>query len=920
MKSMILEKKHKWIIYLAIFLFFLIWQWNGMLDFSLPTGWDEGAWNLETLASSDNSIDFGKDLAFAIYPSLGWLFKGIFPSISLEYGTVIFQMIIVNFASAFLRTAIIVLFWKNAPTKFSKIIAFLATILNMVMFRVQGGTSQVDLCILVSCLSIYKIHTMLKDHSTPLLKNQRLKIYLLVVSVAILMSIVPLVKFSYISMTLVLFAILIIILVFRKRILEIGVLISTYLISTVGLWILCGEKITLIVPWFKSMFQFLKGYSENWAISFNGETGYTFPQFILFLGFCVAYGIMLLYLFKHDRFYCVAWFIIAPFIFLSFKEGFVRSDIYHVAGLEHSLFYILFYLLFLIKEMEINPVKTSTPIESNESGNKHINYLSVNRYFYPILLILLIIPNVINKGWYPTTTAYTDFKDLKDQERFFKKIEESKKETQNIPFYAKLYEDIQDYPDSTIGMLTEQTFCMAYDLVDRFKIAPIDSVQGISSSYTELTMVDYYSSDEAPDILLYCPAIWDSVSHVNRMGSIIESLLENYHIEKVDEYGYSVLKHDEKDYKTEPYSLGEPQKIKVGESIEVPKVDNAYVFMKVDWDLTPFGSIASFLLKPTQTKMEMTTDNGTVYKYRFLRNLAENGIYVSNWAENSAALADVFKGDTTNNSIKSICFYGDNLFYDKEIEVSFYAVPFSEKQTSYQTVKFEFASDIPSGDYQVFYAQGYNFAEENSKWISVGSGQKSLVAALPSEGWNSFRLDFPPKSGITCDLSSVAIKNQEDVRVNLVTASDIVCEETDGVFRITTTGNDPYIIFSAVNMAEEQNVIIPTSRTEEGACSVDSISNVSGDGFSINGWALDISGIDVPSSVYVSLNKKYYKMEQMVRNDVSETFVNDNLTNSGFGGYISTENLPAGTYPVELIVISADGKSYYSHYVCSVTV
>lgn len=83
-------------------------------------------------------------------------------------------------------------------------------------------------------------------------------------------------------------------------------------------------------------------------------------------------------------------------------------------------------------------------------------------------------------------------------------------------------------------------------------------------------------------------------------------------------------------------------------------------------------------------------------------------------------------------------------------------------------------------------------------------------------------------------------------------------------------------------------------------------------GLSFTGWAVDNAHGACPSAVYVELDGSYYHMVPYERSDVAKALNNDAYVNSGVKGYVATDALAPGTYQVNVIVISADGGSYYT--------
>ena len=115
----------------------------------------------------------------------------------------------------------------------------------------------------------------------------------------------------------------------------------------------------------------------------------------------------------------------------------------------------------------------------------------------------------------------------------------------------------------------------------------------------------------------------------------------------------------------------------------------------------------------------------------------------------------------------------------------------------------------------------------------------------------------------------------------------------------------------------------PDTEIQAGAFSVDGLNgdeipsdrrvSITNDkGLAFEGWVMDDAHASCPSAVYVELDGNYYRLVPFDRPDVAEAFNNEAYLSSGVKGYVSTEELAPGTYPMELIVISADEGSYYT--------
>jgi len=777
------KKLPRYIIpYISCFLFFLVWQWDGLL-YGLTGGFDMSVLNMESYTGISGQLHYGKDLLFTPYGPLGWLYKGVcIPLIDFRK-TAFFQAVVINGLNAGLRTVLIAQFWKGVAAK--KRNAFYITVVIVsvfILFFQQWGTTLLDLFMLTCAVFICKIHCRLSRIDDA--NSNRAYIHAITFFVSVLLAVPQLVKFSYFALAVAFIIILSAILAIRKRYLDIGVLVGGYLAATVGLWILSGEKLRYILSYFSSMLQFVGGYSEVMSLQFDAYE-FAFRDFIVAFFLCGIYGCSLLYLFFTDKVQAVSWFIIAPYLFLTFKEAFVRSDLHtiqFIGNIPFAACYLLFVLL-------------CTKPEAVAAKSTFYRY---NSLIWSGLLALIVLPKLSGDAWKAKSALYSDFQTFQSREAYAARRESMLAACRATPEYQTLREDIAVYPGKSLGMLSgEQTFFLANDLMNRFKMNPIISLWENFTPSTETAMASQYYSEDAPDVLLYRPESLDDGYFIFRMGTALQSLLENYHVDKVVDYNYLVLCHNDQ-IRHKTMAISDSLQASIDVPIEIPAAENSFMFMSVDWELTPLGRIASFLLKPPQTKVIIETEDGGTYEYRFFRTLAQNGLYVSSHINDSQEMSELIKGSFGGNTIKSIELQGNPLFYKKNFEISFYAVPFTQQQSEYKsgrsTITVTFDSEIPTGNYQFFYAQNGAFAEDQSQGQSVVVKQNQLRGNIPGEGWNTLRLDFPSQyseyniSSITCDGKNVSIDGINDAQ----------CVQTESGWRITTGNYDPYIVFHII--------------------------------------------------------------------------------------------------------------------------
>lgn len=761
-------------------LFLIVWQWNGLL-INIGAGFDAGVQDMETFTALSSTICYGKDLVVSPYGPLDWLYKGVCIPL-MDWPEAIFKAVMLNTLYALVRVMLIAQFWEKAKSKEQRLIALIASLGLFVFAAPQRGPRLLDLCALLAAVLTLRIHTDLAVEKISARSNRT--VYLLAAGIGVLLAVPQLAKFSYFAFAGALMMVLSAIFLFRKRYAGIAVLIGSYGVVTVAGWMLCGEKLSYLVSYFNAMLHFVQGYSEVMAVGF-GNYEFALRDFILALLICSFYAMTLFWVFIRNKVQAVSWFIIAPYFFLIFKEAFVRSD-HHTASFYQSIVFIAVYLLFLVlRELPV-------------AGAQENKFLRANSCAWGILLILLLLPELAAGGWNAKSMLFSDAKTLISEESYAARKEVFNRTARSTSGYETLLSDVESHPNKTLGMLSgEQSFFLAYGLMDRFQLNPIVSLWENFNSYTESLSTEHYYSENAPEILLYKPEPLDGGYFPFRMGTMLNALLENYHIVKQNNAGYLVMEKKDERIRS-AYSLGEPIKYRVGDAIEIPVADDAYVFMKVDWDLTLLGKASSFFLKCPRTYVTLTAADSGDQTYRFYRTLSQNGIYVSNLIDETTKLVELLRGETERDAIQQIRLQGNSLFYQEELTVAFYAVPKTSEQAAFHTAELElaieFSHEIPKGGYEVYWDADIAFNIGAMKSLDVKAGQKSINVTIIANEKNMFRLDFPEQNNIysirsiKCDGRAAEIDSAHDAEVT----------KTEDGWQVKTGSDDPFIVFHLV--------------------------------------------------------------------------------------------------------------------------
>jgi hypothetical protein len=73
--------------------------------------------------------------------------------------------------------------------------------------------------------------------------------------------------------------------------------------------------------------------------------------------------------------------------------------------------------------------------------------------------------------------------------------------------------------------------------------------------------------------------------------------------------------------------------------------------------------------------IEVTLQNGEVRRNRFIRDMGNNGLFVSKYITNLNDLEAVFN-ETYDQNITSVRFLADSRIYKEPFQVWFYKIPF----------------------------------------------------------------------------------------------------------------------------------------------------------------------------------------------------------------------------------------------------
>lgn len=388
-----------------------------------------------------------------------------------------------------------------------------------------------------------------------------------------------------------------------------------------------GDLSTLI-NWLKVSLMIAAGYTEGMVV-----IGKWSNQFLLFNALSII--IMFLYIFKENfkakTQYANVGIILLPYLFFQFKSGFVRQDLHMLVFYQTVLFIVSILLL-------LGEIKTDK--------NKKISLV--------ILFFALILPLTFN-SFNPRFNIFSSTKSLIEAHN--KKMNSSNDE---IPS-----EWVKTIGKSKVEILPfDFPPAIKYNLNIQFN--PILQLYSVYTSGLDKISAQSFKVKNAPKYLLIhdflaidlrnmffaSPATWTSIK-------------ENYEVLSC-KGRKMLLQKREKALKTDFYTYKEDE-YKFNEQIYVPKGAKKALIIT---DLSLLGKITNFVFRLSPFTICINDNEGNTYKYRQVRDVLKNGLYLDSFATDIYQLDNWFENIIPNPQIKNFILHVRHpIFYSGKIKV-----------------------------------------------------------------------------------------------------------------------------------------------------------------------------------------------------------------------------------------------------------
>jgi hypothetical protein len=429
---------------------------------------------------------------------------------------------------------------------------------------------------------------------------------------------------------------------FRKRLGPIGIVFGSSAASFLTAWLLTGQSISNIGPWFQHSAQIASGYSS--AMSGVPEDS----DLVLGVFTCLCLiGLLLLHWrgSKEPLTQMPGICLLGTGIFLAWKEGFVRAH-------SHVVVFLL-YAFFIAATM---------PAFLRVSWEKRF-------LFFPLTaatLVFALVPftmqhttfvTAIRAGAIPKLTD--TFTALFAPAEFKRRLEahlESMRRAARLPRIAAIV------GDAPVGVLN---YDQDVALLNGFNYRPHPVFQNYCAYTPELQRLNsvFFDSEEAPEYVLWRYGTIDWRFPTLDDGQIVLRILDSYlPVTKEDKY----ILWRRNALGGHGYALNSQAEVKgsLGQWIPIP---NQATWLKIELHETRFGTVRTFLCRASAPGIDIRLENGQALRYRLLPGNALSGFVVNPLLYSEADLVLPFLKEGKPLRVTAVRVYSKKWCFDDSV-------------------------------------------------------------------------------------------------------------------------------------------------------------------------------------------------------------------------------------------------------------
>lgn len=456
---------------------------------------------------------------------------------------------------------------------------------------------------------------------------------------AALLNCACLIKFSYAIAALILAGIGILGLLCKKRYTVVACFLLLLPLLNIVFWILCGQPLAVLPDYYRYGMEISSGYTEAMSMSYDSF----YIIFHLFSLFIIIAGGYLIYksaFVKKDLYLAFSLFIISPILFMAFKEGFTREDIIHLFAFFEQLTPIVLFFIMLFVKGDFN------------SGKLKI---------LTICIAYIAIIVTVHSGKTPLYSVMKVVSSRRSLVEWDKKIIRETSAPLSSGFLEKAGKETVDIIPWDIALL------YAYNLNWR----PRPVIQSYSAYTPVLDSINacHFKKETAPKWVVYSYKSIDGRYPLYDEPEVFRALLDNY--EPVEKGDYLMLKRRNERINSNDTIIGAGV-CPVGTIIDVPQIHGKAIYCNLDVSMNMAGKWANIFYKTGGLYITFYLEQQPPVKHRFIRQLGNDGLFVSKYVTNLSELCQVFE-NSYNQDVKKIQIttrFG--FFYKSEMKYTFF--------------------------------------------------------------------------------------------------------------------------------------------------------------------------------------------------------------------------------------------------------
>ncbi len=436
------------------------------------------------------------------------------------------------------------------------------------------------------------------------------------VQVAILFSplgLLPLIKGSALIAGGVVLVVCLIFLCMKRHALLALICLVSPLCSMLIFWWAAGQPVGNLGGYLLNMLPVISGYSE--AMALDGKLS----ELVLYV---LSAGLVLLAIWQSSemhptrKVFVVALFI--PFIFLSFKAGFVRHDSHAVIAGTSIVLAVVLMQVFVTSRLAFLAVLFSMA-----------TWFAIDRNYV--------------KTTIPVLLSNMELTYIKQMNGLVKRFTNPDWLNDEYGFALAKLRDRVSFPDLP-GVTDIYSYNQAFLLASKNTWAPRPVFQSYSSYLPALSDINKWHvlGENAPDNIIFSVEAIDGRFPSIEDGASWPALLHNYRPTIISN-GFLLLEKTEMKMRAPSLSKLSDEKHLLNERVPIPSSDD-YLFATINIEPTLFGRLANLLYKSSLLRMTVELKSNEVRSYRLPAGMARSGFLVSPLVESTADFGFLYGG------------------------------------------------------------------------------------------------------------------------------------------------------------------------------------------------------------------------------------------------------------------------------------